>query len=176
MTLARPETCSSISPMNHLGRHRLLILAAGCAIAAIAAASFLHRDLILFNHSPSIPIGLYLRTDHQVTAGAIVTVRARHVAPEEARRRRFSDETDRFIKRVAAVGGTEVCGDESRITIGGAVIAERHPDANVPLGWSGCRVLAEDEVLLLGESTDSFDGRYWGPTNVTLIEGVWRKL
>jgi type IV secretory pathway protease TraF len=162
--------------MNHLRRNRLLILAAGCAVAAIAAASFLHQEMILFNHSPSIPVGLYLRTDHRVTAGAIVTVRARDVAPEEARRRHFADETDRFIKRVAAVGGTEVCGDGRRITIGGAVVAERHPDADVAFGWSGCRVLAEDEVLLLGESADSFDGRYWGPTNIDLIEGVWRKL
>jgi type IV secretory pathway protease TraF len=36
--------------------------------------------------------------------------------------------------------------------------------------------LAANEVLLLGDTADSFDGRYWGPVSVDLIEGVWRKL
>jgi type IV secretory pathway protease TraF len=115
--------------------------------------------------------------------GATVTVRARDVAPEEARRRHFDGPTDRFIKHVAAVGGARVCGDEQRITISDDVAvvdatarAEHQHETSNPRAWRGCRVLAADEVLLLGDTPDSFDGRYWGPINVSMIEGVWRKL
>ncbi|MBY0565718.1 MAG: S26 family signal peptidase [Hyphomonadaceae bacterium] len=41
--------------------------------------------------------------------------------------------------------------------------------------WTGCRTL-RDEVFLLGDTPDSFDGRYWGPTSVELIEGAWRAI
>ena len=118
------------------------------------------------------------------------------MASGEAHRRRFEDATDRFIKRVAAVGGARICADGRRLIVnGGAVIAvvadiRTSDDAGSGGGgaagddddrqsltvWLGCRTLAEDEILLLGDSEDSFDGRYWGPTNISLVEGVWRKL
>jgi type IV secretory pathway protease TraF len=41
--------------------------------------------------------------------------------------------------------------------------------------WSGCRTL-HGEVFLLGDTPDSFDGRYWGPTPLRLVEGVWRPV
>jgi type IV secretory pathway protease TraF len=155
---------------------RLWLLTAVTAVAALALASVVQRDLILFNHSPSIPAGLYIRTDRAVAPGAIVTVRARDVARGEAERRGFADDRDRFIKRVAAGAGQRVCGDGEHLSVDGVVVARRHEQARMPLAWNGCRVLADDEVLLLGESPDSFDGRYWGVATVDLIEGVWRKL
>jgi type IV secretory pathway protease TraF len=42
--------------------------------------------------------------------------------------------------------------------------------------WSGCVTLDRDHVLLLGDTPDSFDGRYWGPTPIERIEGVWRPM
>jgi type IV secretory pathway protease TraF len=162
--------------MNRLSRHRLVFGAALCAIAAIGFATVSGRDRIVLNQSASIPSGFYLRTDGAVRMGSIVTVRARDVAPDQAHQRQFDDVTDRFIKRVAASAGAVVCGQGRTLSVDGLVRAEAVDGASVTLGWSGCRVLAVDEVLLLGDSADSFDGRYWGPTNVSLIEGVWRKL
>ena len=42
--------------------------------------------------------------------------------------------------------------------------------------WSGCATLSGDQILLQGDTADSFDGRYWGPISRRLIEGVWRPL
>jgi type IV secretory pathway protease TraF len=154
----------------------VLLLGGGVAPALAAAALAAPRDLILYNPSPSVPQGLYVRIDAPVSVGAFVTVRARDVAPEEARRRGFEDASDRFIKRVAAAAGQRVCGDGEHLRVDGVVVAHRHEHARMPLAWNGCRVLADNEVLLLGESADSFDGRYWGAAPVDLIEGVWRKL
>lgn len=209
----RPGTCLSGGVTK---RASYVLLLAGCVGAATlaAATAAAPRDLILYNPSPSVPQGLYVRTDAPVRIGAFVTVRARDVAPGEARRRGFEDASDRFIKRVAAGAGARVCGDGQRVVISGDDIVvigadgdqqhaaaddggdvggddddRRHrraaavavlPDADDgrvhPSGWRGCRDLADGEVLLLGDTDDSFDGRYWGPVSVDLIEGVWRRL
>ena len=42
--------------------------------------------------------------------------------------------------------------------------------------WSGCRVLEENELFLVGDTPDSFDSRYFGIVTVDEIEGVWRPL
>jgi len=171
-------------------RHRFVLLLGASLVAALAlAAVATPRDLLLYNHSPSVPEGFYLRTSAPVTIGAFVTVRARDVAPEEAHRRGFEGASDRFIKRVAAGAGARVCGDGQQLTIslddGSGVRRNaavrilrdgRGRDHRTPIGWRGCRILNADEVLLLGDTPDSFDGRYWGPINMRLIEGVWRKF
>lgn len=195
-------------------RPRSVLLLAGGVAAALAAAALAapRDDLLLYNHSPSVPEGVYVRTRAPVTVGAFVTVRARDVAPEEAHRRGFEDASDRFIKRVAAAAGARVCGDGRRLVVSGDNIVigadneQQHAAAGGDdhggggagdgrraaavrvvhvvddgddqhlVGWRGCRVLADREVLLLGDTADSFDGRYWGPVSVDLIEGVWRKI
>ncbi|MBY0566047.1 MAG: S26 family signal peptidase [Hyphomonadaceae bacterium] len=196
----------------------ILLLAGGVAGALATAALAAPRDLVLYNHSPSVPEGFYVRTNAPAAVGAFVTVRARDVAPEQAASRGFDDASDRFIKRVAAAAGARVCGDGQRVVVSGdniivigaddeqqqqhaagdghhdggggdddddddeghrraAAVRVLHAvdDADV-VGWRGCRVLAEGEVLLLGDTADSFDGRYWGPVRVELIEGVWRRF
>lgn len=197
-------------------RSRSVLVLGGAVAAALAAAALTApRDLLLYNDSPSVPEGIYVRTSAPVTVGAFVTVRARDVAPDEAHRRGFEDASDRFIKRVAAAAGARVCGDGRRLSVEGEDIVvvgadeqQHHNGAGVDdvaggdgvdrrrraavrvvrvvddddqahqriAGWRGCRTLADGEVLLLGDTPDSFDGRYWGPVSVDLIEGVWRKL
>jgi len=149
------------------------------AIGLVVAASALARDLVLYNHSPSIPVGLYLRSDGPVGVGTIVTVRARDVAPSVAEARGFDDEGDRFIKRVSATEGDEICAEGETISINGEAMARRAAvdSSGRPLpSWSGCIVLATDQFFLLGDTADSFDGRYWGPVSRDRIEGVWRPL
>jgi conjugative transfer signal peptidase TraF len=147
------------------------------AIGALGLASLFSHDFLLYNHSTSIPRGIYLRVDAPIGAGSIVTVRAIDVAPAYARRQHFTDAGDRFIKRVAAANGDEVCASGPVLQIHGRVVArrsERDSEGRALPTWSGCRVLSEDEVFLLGDTDDSFDGRYWGPISRDQIEGVWR--
>lgn len=42
--------------------------------------------------------------------------------------------------------------------------------------WSGCRRLAPDELIVLGESQDSFDSRYFGPVRAGQVVGVYEPL
>jgi type IV secretory pathway protease TraF len=136
-------------------------------------------DWMLYNHSPSMPVGLYMRSDAGLARGAIVTVRAREVAPALAAARGFDGPTHRFIKRIAAMGGDEVCAVRGRLRVNGADLAAvpvRGQPNTSPAAWSGCRMLSAGEVLLLGDTPNSFDGRYWGPIDARLVEGVWRRL
>lgn len=149
------------------------------AIGALGLASLLSHDFLLYNHSTSIPAGIYLRIDAPIGRGSIVSVRSIDVAPAYARRRDFADAGDRFIKRVVAADRDEVCASGPLIQVNGQVIAqrnERDSEGRALPTWSGCRVLLEDEVFLLGDTNDSFDGRYWGPIARDEIEGVWRVL
>jgi conjugative transfer signal peptidase TraF len=159
-------------------RWPILASASAAALAALAVLALpAAEDRLLYNRTPSVPIGFYLRTDEPLERGAFVTVRAVDVAPAAAAARRFNGPRDRFIKRVAALAGDHVCALDDRVTISGGVDVERRAvdRAGQPLtAWEGCRVLEADEVLLLGDTADSFDGRYWGPVDRDLIEGVWR--
>lgn len=163
--------------MERLRPHWFALPTATCAVAALWLATLMQRDLVLFNHSPSIPEGFYIRSDRNVEIGAIVTVRAGDVAPREAQARHYDGAGDRFIKRVAAVEGDRICADAERLYVDGVIRARRYVGAGqTPPLWSGCRTLQPGEVLLLGDSADSFDGRYWGPISARMIEGVWRPL
>ncbi|QGZ94913.1 S26 family signal peptidase [Terricaulis silvestris] len=160
-------------------RRRLIVILVVCAFGAAAMVAANADDIILYNPSPSMPVGFYVRSDAPITIGAIVTVRARDVAEAYALGRNFTDSGDRFIKRVVATSSDHVCVVGSRIVLNGIVVATRASvdtaGAALPQ-WTECRPLAADEVFLMGESDDSFDSRYWGPVPRSQIEGVWRPL
>ena len=71
-----------------------------------------------------------------------------------------------LVKRAAAVAGDRVCAQGPLIIINERVVAARRRAdvAGRPLPqWQGCRRLVEGEVfLLMAETPDSFDGRYFG--------------
>lgn len=72
-----------------------------------------------------------------------------------------------------------MCAEGQRLSLNGFVVArrwERDSAGRMLPTWSGCRVLAPDELLLLVATPDSFDGRYWGPVTTRMISGVWRSI
>ncbi|MFZ4603940.1 MAG: hypothetical protein ACOYM8_15960, partial [Caulobacterales bacterium] len=64
---------------------------------------------MLYNSTPSMPVGIYLRSDRCIAPGAIVSVRAIDVAPNYAAARSFTKPGNRFLKRIAATAGDVVC-------------------------------------------------------------------
>ena len=67
-----------------------------------------------------------------------------------------------------------MCRDGERVTVNGSVagmakIASRTGEA-LP-SWGGCRRLSASEVLLLGDTPDSYDGRYFGVTGAQDVIG-----
>ncbi|MBL8550523.1 MAG: S26 family signal peptidase [Hyphomonadaceae bacterium] len=161
-------------------RRTRVIALLGLGMLAAALATQHAAPLVIYNPSPSVPTGFYVRAPGPPAAvGDFVTLRAVNAAPAYAATRGFADRTDRFIKRVAAGPGQTVCAAGEAVTLDDVEIARRasSDSAGRPLPtWSGCRVLGAGEVFLLGDTPDSFDGRYWGPTPLVAIDGVWRPL
>lgn len=156
---------------------RMSISIAAIAIIALMVAGR-RDDVFLLNQSPSAPIGFYRRTHDPLARGAFVTVRARDVAFGYAHARGFTDRGDRFIKRVAATSGERVCAEGEVVRLPTRILLRLSHDASgrqLPR-WTGCRVLQEDEVFLLGDGAHSFDSRYFGVVHADQIEGVWQPL
>lgn len=153
------------------------LIAAATAGAAIIGVR--PEPVVIYNPSPSVPPGFYVRSTGDVGVGDFVTVAAVNTALEYAAQRNFVDATDRFIKRVAATPGQVVCSEGERVTIDGRPVATRlqhDAEGRALPTWHGCRTLTTGEVFLLGDTDDSFDGRYWGPTRIDDIDGVWTRL
>ena len=163
-------------------RRPRLILDIAIGLVALGAAALLALevpDRVLYNGSPSMPVGFYRRTSSPIAKGAVVTVRAVDVAAHYAATRHFTGRRDRFLKHVVGVAGDVVCASGSQVTLNRASVAERlvRDSAGRALPrWEGCVTLSETDAFLLGETADSFDGRYWGPTPIAAVEGVWRRI
>jgi type IV secretory pathway protease TraF len=172
--IASPAQNRTIMAMD---RRALLAGFAGAAGLALACAGGA-QPLVLYNGSPSVPVGFYVRTFGAPRLGDFVTVRAAAVAPVYAGLRGFADDSDRFIKRIAAGEGARVCADGARVTIGREAVRRLVRDSaerRLP-AWTGCRTLRTGEVFLLGDTDDSFDSRYFGAVSLELIDGVWRPI
>lgn len=156
------------------------VLALSLLVVACAALVTAHaQPVMIYNPSQSVPSGFYLRSGEPPGRGDFVTVAAFEVAPEYAALRGYADRSDRFLKRVAATEGQLVCAEGETISIDGADVAtriERDSEGRTLPSWDGCLRLGVGELFLLGDTEDSFDGRYWGPTSEQMIESRWRPM
>ena len=157
-------------------RQILLALAALCAMGA-ALAPF-PGPLLLYNGSPSAPVGFFVRDSNPIGVGSYVIVRARDVAPRYAAFRGFDGPRNYFIKRVAAIAGARVCAWRDHIIVDGRRLDRQTQDrfGRALPAWAGCGVLGSDQVFLVGDTADSFDSRYWGPVRLEQLAGRWRPI
>ncbi len=160
---------------------RYLLLALG-ACAAVALPGLVRpAPRLVWNASPSMPIGLYAvspgTTPHRgdfVVAWLPKAVRALAAA------RRYLPVTVPLVKRVGAVARDRVCASGEAILINGVKVARRlRQDARGrPLpSWTGCRILRREEIFLISaDRPDSFDSRYFGPILRNQLVGTARPI
>ncbi|MDQ1193889.1 conjugative transfer signal peptidase TraF [Brevundimonas vesicularis] len=156
-----------------------LVIVVGAPVAgflAIGAIAAQRPAVALINESPSLPLGVYVRTKAAgIERGAVVVLRQPAAVQPYLVRQGMPAEV-RLIKRVAATGGDRVCSD-GRWLIAPLRTVQIHArdrtGAALPT-WRGCRRLAADERLLLGDTPTSLDSRYFGPVTTAQIEGVYR--
>lgn len=156
---------------------RLTILSMFAGTALIVLSAFARPDTrIIWNASASVPIGLYrIVPADRIEVTDLVVV----VPPDELAG--FLDERGYLprgvplIKRVLALGGTEVCRHGSQITAYSTAYGEaRERDTRgrpLPI-WQGCRALAAGDAFFMNwDSPDSFDSRYLGPLPLSTVVG-----
>ena len=156
---------------------RRTFLLSGIALTLIGASAVVRSDpLVLWNPSPSVPVGVYIVTPiDTLEVGALVAVRPPGALETWLVYHRYVDRDTPLLKRIAALPGAEVCREGSTIQIDGEAVAEARERDRLgrPLPvWTGCRVLADDEVFFLNaDEPASLDGRYFGPLNDAVIIG-----
>ncbi len=153
------------------------MLAAGAALAAIVGIGTDRTALALVNESPSLPRGLYLRTGAAIERGAVVAIAQPAAARAYLKRLGMPGEV-LLLKRVAAVGGDPVCAGAGTVRTPGRQVRTlgRDRQGAALSVWRECRVMASDEVFLLGDTPGSFDSRYFGPVRRGEAEGVYREV
>jgi conjugative transfer signal peptidase TraF len=145
-------------------KNRRLIAAAILALGVLALA-FPKANVpsLLWNLSPSVPVGLYRLTARPPVRHALAVIRLAEPYNRLARMRSYLPAGAPLIKPVAAGAGDLVCRRGSLVTINGrAVAVARDFDAAGRLlpHWSGCISLGTTQIIVLSSNPDSFDSRY----------------
>jgi len=134
------------------------------------------RPLLLWNASASAPVGLYAVSGAgAIRTGDMVVAWPPDVARRLGAARHYLPANVPLIKRVAAEPGDRVCALGAGIFVNGRLIAVRQAvdmrGGTLPWWWRGCLTLRRGALLLLMDHADSFDGRYFGPTQVDQLIG-----
>lgn len=152
-------------------------LVSTAAVAAIALSAFVDiPTAIIWNTSPSVPIGFYLiRSAEALKVSDVVLVEP----PERLARfitlRGYLPPGVPLLKRVAGLPGQTVCCRNRTVTVDGVEmgVALEHDrfGRRMPV-WKGCRQIAADEVFLMNpDAPTSLDGRYFGPISSISVLG-----
>lgn len=147
------------------------------AVTAIGLSSALAAPkLFLWNASASVPEGLYfVQTHARLRVGDLAVTRLPADIETLAAARNYLPRSVVLIKPVTALAGMKVCRMGTDISLGGRKIgtALRQDSRHRPMPvWTGCRDLSARDVFLMNPSIgESFDGRYFGPTPVSLVQG-----
>lgn len=168
--------------MRRTSLTRLVVLA-GTGIALILLPSILHPvPALVWNASPSVPVGLYRVAPDTPRRGDFALVRTPESVATLAAQRGYLPIGVPLVKRIAAMQGDYVCAHEKSVSVNGETIAQQRErdSAERPLShWSECRTLHPGEVFLLASTPDSFDSRYFGPVQSAALIGrlvpLWTK-
>jgi conjugative transfer signal peptidase TraF len=148
------------------------------ALALLALASSARMpSYLVWNASASVPLGLYLMSPNApIGRHDLVLAWLPDAMRQTAAERRYLPADVPIIKPVAAIFGDIVCAGTDGISINEKVIAKRlahDRQGRLMPTWLGCKTLRDNELLLLAPGvTDSFDGRYFGPLDLSQVVGT----
>lgn len=152
---------------------RLGVAAAGLAAIAFATLAEL-TPRIVWNSSASVARGLYRIDPGSAETGDLVLTRLPEWADHLAWERGYYPPDIPVLKRIVAGEGDRICRFGLTVFVNSeAVATARIADSlghEMPV-WRGCRVLDADKILLLNAHPASFDGRYFGATDRSLVMG-----
>ena len=158
---------------------RRTLVGVGIVALWVLAVSPRRSPLVLFNRTPSLPTGFYLRWGGDwPRRGDVVALALPPAAWSYARLR--GERTDvLLLKHVLAGAGDFVSTLHGELLVNGVRVGSiaSVDSAGRPLPhWSVARVLAGDELLVGSSHPRSFDSRYFGPIHANQVLGVYRRL
>ena len=136
------------------------------------------RPKFILTTSPSMPRGIYhIDYDSPLKRGDIIVFRLSEEVEETMASRPWLMARARYVKRIGGIRGDRICRSESGLLINDSpplpLYSSDQQGIPLPQLPSGCFTVQEDEFLPISEHFPrSFDGRYYGPLKLSLIEGV----
>lgn len=147
------------------------------AAMGVAAAAVIPTSLkLVWNVSASAPIGLYrIEPAERLEVPDLVAVMPPKPLEDFMAERGYIGRDVPILKRILGLPGQRVCRTGRIITVDGIEMGEAlnrdRLDRPLPV-WSGCRVIADDELFLMNwQVPGSLDGRYFGPLPATTVIG-----
>ena len=129
---------------------------------------------LVWNLTPSAPAGLYRIERKDWNVGDRVAVLPSADLAADLDERGVLRNGKLLIKRVAGAAGDTVCRQHDEVSINGRIVAVAKASGSdgAPLpSWHGCATLNDAQVFLLGDTADSYDGRYFGVTSANDVIG-----
>ena len=164
--------------MKRSQRVRIAAMGAVLALAVSVIGASANRKLVLYNHTPSVPIGWYVYAGRSPKVGDIVAFTLPTMAHQYARSRGEPIDV-RLLKPVIAAAGDRVSTSDGELRIDGmsfGTIAVTDAAGRSLPSWQADRVLIDDELLVGSATGHSFDGRFFGPIHAAQVQGVYRRL
>lgn len=156
---------------------RTAIRLALLGVAAIAASAVFEPPVrLVWNTSPSAPVGLYgVVPVRRPEAGQMLAVRPPEPLASRLETAGYLPRGALLLKPVAAGPGQRVCRRGVTVTVDGRPLgeAQARDRRGRPLPvWTGCRTVADQDLFLMNPRVpDSLDGRYFGVTPRAAVVG-----
>ena len=163
-------------PMNHKGPW---ICSLAVLTMCLAGRSLPDRPWLLYNHTPSVPLGWYIYQNKRVERGNLAAFRLPRSAHRYAMQR--GESTDiLLLKPIAAIAGDHVSTLNNELRINGTfvcTIPTCDTQGRMLPRWHDSRVLQNVELFFYSaQIPNSFDSRFFGPIHTDDVLGVYRKV
>jgi conjugative transfer signal peptidase TraF len=147
----------------------------GAAALASALACLLASHLI-WNWTPSLPLGLYwLSRSGAPAPGRLVAFPVPPGVLNLVRERRYLPPGALLLKPVVAIAGDHVCTGAGELTINGhgrgAILTQDSTGRPLP-HYEGCGELLPGELFVASSLAMSFDSRTFGPVPLGAVRGT----
>ena len=156
-------------------KHRLMTLVATLGSVALLTSVICAKPvpLYIWNASESAPLGLYrLQPVDTLSVTELVAVLPPEPLSAFLAEGGYLPGGVPMLKRVLALPGQTVCRNGLTISVDGIGVGEAldrdRRGRPLPI-WQGCRVARDDVFLMNWQSSDSLDGRYFGPIPASAI-------
>lgn len=153
-----------------------LLVRAALATACACALACLVGSHLLWNWTPSLPLGLYWVSPHaQAGVGALVAFPVPAGVRALVLERRYLPPGALLVKPIVAAADDEVCTDEGTLTVNGTplgAIASADTRGRPLPHDTRCAPLPGGVVFVASHLPTSFDSRTFGPVPISELRGT----